>query len=442
MLSPAFVVILLIISILLIIILSSTFRFNTFFVLILVALGVGLTAGYGGEVVLKTLKAGFGGTLEKIGLLIVLGTVLGVLLDHSKATMSLAQFILAQTGERYATLAMSLTGFVVGLPIFCDSGFVVLSGLAVSLARQLPQQRVVLATSLATGLFGVHCLVPPHPGITAAAGILSVEMGPLMLWGALLAVPVTAAAFLWLQYTAPHEAPDPADTTDTAPANANTHTPSPLRSALPIVLPIALIALKSLWPTESPSTWSTVVSFVGEPIVALLLGIVSALPLLRPLSSTALNHLFDEAIAKAGPILIVTAAGGAFGEIIKLLQLGEVLGTHLSGGSWGLLIPFGLAAIFKTAQGSSTVAVISAASIVSPILASLGLGSEEGKILALLSMGAGSMCFSHANDSYFWVIARFARLCVSTTLRAFSSSTVVMSTVALMLLLLIRSLII
>lgn len=437
MLSPTLVGTLLVISILLIIILSSTFKINTFFVLVLVAMGVGLLAGFDGETVIKTLKVGFGGTLEKIGLLIVLGTVLGILLDHTRATLSLAHLILAQTGERYATVAMSLTGFVVGLPIFCDSGFVVLSGLAVSLAHQLPQQRVALATSLATGLFGVHCLVPPHPGITAAAGILNVEIGQLMLWGVLLAVPVTVAAFFWLRYLAPREvllAPsEPARMP--LPSAA---LPSATRSALPIVVPIALIALKSLWPVALFPNLTPIVTFMGEPVVALLLGICVALPLLRPLRSDELNRLFDEAIIKAGPILIVTAAGGAFGEIIKLLRLGEVLGESLAGGSWGILVPFGLAALFKTAQGSSTVAVISAASIISPLLASLGLDSQTGKILALLAMGAGSMCFSHANDSYFWVIARFSHLSVSATLRSFSSATAVMSVVALVSLMLLR----
>jgi GntP family gluconate:H+ symporter len=173
------------------------------------------------------------------------------------------------------------------------------------------------------------------------------------------------------------------------------------------------------------------VKFLGEPIPALIVGLLLTLPLFRPLQKDQLNALFDDAITKAGPILIVTAAGGAFGEIIKGLELGSVYGSTISSGGWGLLIPFGLAAIFKTAQGSSTVAVVSTASLIAPLLGSLGFASETGTLLALLATGAGSMVASHANDSYFWVISRFGNLSVSQTLRLFSPASVLMGLVAL-----------
>lgn len=441
MLSPFFVSVLLFISILAIIILSSRYKFNTFFVLVLVAMGVGFAAGMDGENVLKALKVGFGGTLEKIGLLIILGATLGVILDKTNATLSLAHFVLAKTGERYAPLAVSIIGFLIGLPIFCDSGFVVLSGLVVSLGLQLPQKRISLIGCLATSLYAVHCLVPPHPGITAAAGVLNVDLGKAMLLGVVVALPAAIVGYLYslAQPTPEIETPDQnALPTPTIPTE---NLPSPLRSFLPIIVPIALISLKSvvlLSPDALPAVLLTMVKFLGEPIPALIVGLLLTLPLFRPLQKEQLNALFDDAISKAGPILIVTAAGGAFGEIIKGLELGKVYGSAIASGGWGLLIPFGLAAIFKTAQGSSTVAVVSTASLIAPLLDSLGFASETGTVLALLATGAGSMVTSHANDSYFWVISRFGNLSVSQTLRLFSPASTLMGLVALSMVYLLK----
>jgi GntP family gluconate:H+ symporter len=142
-----------------------------------------------------------------------------------------------------------------------------------------------------------------------------------------------------------------------------------------------------------------------------------------------MNSVFADAVLKAGPILIITAAGGMFGMVIRSTGIGEILGEQLAGSGIGLVIPFLVAVIMKTAQGSSTVAIITAASIVAPMLALLGLGSEWGRVLAMLSMGAGSMIASHANDSYFWVVTNFSDIKVGDTLRVYTTSTIVMGTV-------------
>ncbi len=434
MLSPIYVSLLLIVSILTIILLSSRYKFNTFFVLIFVAMGVGFAAGMEGEALLKAIKVGFGSTLEKIGLLIILGATLGIILDKTNATLSLANFILNKTGERYAPLAITLVGILIGLPIFCDSGFVVLSGLVVSLGHTLPKKRLALVGCLATSLYAVHCLVPPHPGITAAAGVLNVDLGKAMLLGILVALPAATVGYLYsLSLPASLDAVEQTATEKLPIKDADL--PSPALSFLPIIVPIALISLKSvvlLYPDMALPFVLNLIKFVGEPITALIAGLGLTLPLFRKIEKEKLNQLFDEAIEKAGPILIVTAAGGAFGEIIRTLELGKVYGAALAAGGWGLLVPFGLAAIFKTAQGSSTVAVVSTASLVAPLLAALGLAGPDGALLALLAMGAGSMVTSHANDSYFWVISRFGNLNVSVTLRAFTPASALMGGTALL----------
>jgi GntP family gluconate:H+ symporter len=169
--------------------------------------------------------------------------------------------------------------------------------------------------------------------------------------------------------------------------------------------------------------------FPGEPVFALFIGVLLALLLLRKKSIDSMNSVFSEAIEKAGPILIVTAAGGMFGMVIKATGIGESAGKILANTGAGLLVPFLIAAVMKTAQGSSTVAIITTASFVVPMLQMLGLDSEWGRMLTMLSMGAGSMIVSHANDSYFWVISNFAGIDTETTLRVYSSSTIVMGIV-------------
>jgi GntP family gluconate:H+ symporter len=167
----------------------------------------------------------------------------------------------------------------------------------------------------------------------------------------------------------------------------------------------------------------------GEPVFALSIGVVLAMLLIKNKTIASMNSVFTEAIAKAGPILIVTAAGGMFGMVIQATGTGESMGRFLAGTSIGIVVPFLIAAVMKTAQGSSTVAIITTASLVAPMLSMLGLDSEWGRMLAILSMGAGSMVVSHANDSYFWVVANFSEIDADAALKVYSSSTLVMGLV-------------
>lgn len=432
MLSPLFVAIILTVSILLIIILSSKYKFNTFYVLFIVAILVGLTAQFSGEDVIKNLKVGFGHTLEKIGLLIILGTTLGVILDKTNATISIANYILEKTGEKYAGFAITLIGFIIGLPIFCDSGFIVLSGLLGSLGKKVKDSHVFLTVCLAGSLYSVHCLVPPHPGITAAAGLMNVELGQTMLLGIFLAIPGTIVAYFWGKYAGnkyQHLYSEIVDNQEDNVSLSQLNLPNPLHSFLPIVIPIALISLKSIV-LLNPKIFSALIlnliRFLGEPIVALFVGILISITLFEKFEKTKLNHLLETAIEKAGPILAIIAIGGAFGEIIKMLDLGKVFGETITQYHVGLLIPFVLTVIFKTAQGSSTVAIISSASIIFPLLPSLGLDSEWGRQITLMAMGAGSMLVSHANDAYFWVVSRFGNLNTDLSLKSYTIMTVLM----------------
>lgn len=426
--STLAVSVLVIISIVAIILLTSTFKIHAFISLFIVSVFLAF-ATLPVDAIIKTIRDGFGSTMGSIGFLIIFGAIIGVILDHTGATVSIANFILSRTGEKRSAAALGITGFITGLPIFCDSGFIILSGLARSFRLKSGISMPFLATVLATCLYSVHCLIPPHPGALAAAGMLNVNVGYLIIIGIMFAIPGAIAAYFWSKFmTGGEKDIENVTVKDPSPVSDKSLPPAFL-SFLPIVIPLLLITVRSLISIidRSGNTFIyRIFFFPGEPVIALFIGVLFALLLIREKSIASFNSVFSDAIVKAGPILIITAAGGMFGMVIKSTGVGESMGKILSGSNMGLLVPFLIAAIMKTAQGSSTVAIITTASFMASILPALGLDSEWGRIFAMLAMGSGSMIVSHANDSYFWVVTNFGEINVDDTLRVYSSSTFVM----------------
>jgi GntP family gluconate:H+ symporter len=262
--------------------------------------------------------------------------------------------------------------------------------------------------------------------------MLKVNIGYLIVIGTIFAIPGTLAAYFWSKWICRGKDYQPAKDTGIDSKLTQNDLPSAFLSFLPILIPLLLIAFKSLFSLldkGGQSLISKILLLPGEPIFALSVGVVLAMLLIKNKTIESMNLIFREAIEKAGPILIVTAAGGMFGMVIKATGTGEAMGKLLAGTNIGIVVPFLIAVIMKTAQGSSTVAVITTASFVAPMLSLLGLDSEWGRLLTMLSMGAGSMIISHANDSYFWVISNFSEIDTGTTLKVYSSSTIVMGIV-------------
>lgn len=419
------------ISIIAIIILTSRLKLAAFIALFLVSLFLAFSI-LPAKTIVSTIQEGFGNTMASIGFLIILGAIIGITLDRTGGTLSIAKYILSKTGENRSASALGITGFITGLPIFCNSGFIILSGLAKSFSSKSKLPMPFMATVLACSLYSVHCLIPPHPGVLAAGALFKVNMGYLIVVGTIFAIPGTIAAYYWSKWITKGKDYPPAKEIDVDKQIVHDKLPSAFISFLPIVVPLLLIALKSLLnmiDKEGQSLISKVFFLPGEPIFALSIGVVLAMFLVKNKSITSMNSIFSEAIEKAGPILIVTAAGGMFGMVIKATGTGEAMGKILAGSSIGILVPFLIATVMKTAQGSSTVAIITTASFVGPMIGMLGLDSEWGRILAMLSMGAGSMVVSHANDSYFWVVANFSDIDPGAALKVYTSSTLVMGLV-------------
>lgn len=412
--------------IVLVIILTTKYKVHPFISLLIAALLVGFLSGLEQTALLASITSGFGNTLKSIGIIIAFGTIIGAYLEHSGGAKTLAEKILKIVGKSKSALAMNFTGFVVSIPVFCDSGFVVLSTLNKSLSKKSGTSMAVLAIALATGLYATHVFVPPTPGPLAAAAALDADIGLIIILGLIVGIPTALAGLMWgklinnkLSHKTNNDFVNEERLTDKSPRFID--------SIIPIILPIILIGLKSIadYPTKpfGEELFSKIIVFVGDPIIALFIGVFFAMRLKKFANASNKKDWLVEGLKNAGIIILITGAGGAFGNVLRETNIGNTIGDLFSDFSIGLLLPFIIAALLKTAQGSSTVSIITTAAIVAPLLSSLGLDSEQAKALTVLAIGAGAMTVSHINDSYFWVVSQFSGFNTSQALKGFTLAT-------------------
>lgn len=413
--------------------LTAKVKFSVFGALFAVSIGLALATSVPLEKVVDLLKSSFGSTLGNISFIIIFGSAIAICMQKSGGTLSIASNIMRIAGQNNAKPAMAWTGFIPGLTIFCDTGYIILSGIARSMSASSKTPMPLMAAILGTSLYAVHCLVPTHPGALAAASTLNANVGMFVVAGVIFAMPGMLAAYYWASFMCKGKSYAPAEITLEEAELAQRPLPSFAQALLPVVLPLVLISISTLLTTLGYKTgvahWF---HFLGNPVIALLVGMLCGLWLLSKNGGQKgdFTHVLEEAIVKAGPILIITGAGGMFGAVIKESGVGSALGEALGGASVGLLIPFLIAALLKTAQGSSTVAALTSAAIISPSLATFGLDSEMGRLFAVLAIGSGSIVASHANDSYFWVVTKFSNIEMQDSLRVFTTSTAVMGFVS------------
>lgn len=430
---------LLVISLIIIglIVASSRFKMHPFVLLLLASFVVGGATGMPFLKITETVQKGFGDLIGYIGLVVVLGSILGIALEKSGAALRLADAVLKGLGKKRPALGMSFIGALVGIPVFCDSGFIILSGLNNALATKSGVPKATLTLALASGLYTTHTLVPPTPGPIAAAGNLGAAdyIGLVMLLGLVVSIPVAGVAYWWASVRGRNimiETNIETDISDTA-------LPTLSRALLPIVLPVVLIALASIVQlTGWENTLAEIVKFIGQPLIALSIGTALAFWLLPGKEK---SKWIGDGIILSGPILIITGAGGAFGAVLKATPLADsVQGFAQSGFTSGvilLLIAFVIAALFKTMQGSSTSALVITSSMIAPLLPALGFDNPIEIVLAVLAIGAGAMTVSHANDSYFWVVSQFSGLSVKDAYRSYTVMTGLQGFTALVMVLLL-----
>lgn len=432
-----------IIGVLFIVISSAKFKLHPFLGLIIAALFVGIASGMPLADVVKNINEGFGGLMTSIGIIIVAGTIIGTILERSGAAYRMAEVVLRIVGPKHPQLAMSLIGYVVSIPVFCDSGYIILSSLQKSLAKRAAVPLATMAVALSTGLFATHTLVPPTPGPIAAAGNIGATnyLGTIIVIGLLVAIPVALVGYLWAVY-AGRKVVVPADNEPALDYEEVIKSfgkmPSTFKSFLPIVLPIVLIAIGSIatMTMSADSSLTTLLVFFGSPTIALLCGVAAAFLLLPEMNETTLNDWIADSLKDAAPILLVTGAGGAFGTVIKNTSISDTLQnmdfSSLTGALF-LLVPFLIAAALKTAQGSSTASLVITSSLVAPMLVTMGVEGAVPLALVVMALGAGAMTVSHVNDSFFWVVTQFSGMDVKDAYKTHTVATLLQGLTALII---------
>ncbi|SHH31186.1 GntP family permease [Ferrimonas marina] len=430
-----------------IVVATSKFKLHPFLTLLLASFIAAFAYGLPSADIAKTIASGFGGILGYIGLVIVLGTIIGVILEKSGAAITMADTVIRVLGKRFPTLTMSIIGYIVSIPVFCDSGYVILNSLKQSMANRMRVSSVAMSVALATGLYATHTFVPPTPGPIAAAGNLGLEssLGLVIFVGVFVAAIAALAGVLWANRFTNVE-PDgegaeqlkqQVEDFDKLKAEYGV-LPSAGSAFAPIFVPILLICLGSIANFPSAPLGDgllfDVLAFLGQPVNALLVGLFLALRLLKSDDKVQeFSERISQGIVIAAPILLITGAGGAFGAVLKAADIGTVLGESLSALGIGILMPFVVAAALKSAQGSSTVALVATSALVAPMLGDIGLASEMGRVLTVMAIGAGAMTVSHANDSFFWVVTQFSRMSVKQAYKAQTMATLVQGLTAITL---------
>lgn len=415
------IIILLLICILFIIFSTTRFKLHPFLALLLAAIGFGLFSGMPLAQIVQSVNGGFGNTIGYIGIVIVAGCIIGTFLEHSGGAYVMAKKIMHLAGEKRVPLVMVILGYFVSIPVFADSGFVILSPLNKALSKKAKISLAGPAIALSLGLTITHCLVPPTPGPIAAAGILQADLGLVIMVGMVVSFFAVVAAWIFASKFASriYIDPNPQESEDEIVNKIKT-APSALNSFIPIIVPLLLIVLKSVsdFPTNPFGTGiiKTVFGFIGEPVIALIIGMFLAFRLPRKFDRDMLSSTgwVGKAMLSAAIIILITGAGGSFGMILRNSGIGDILGSSLSEINLSIWLPFIIAASLKSAQGSSTVAVITTASIMAPLMATLGFDSPLEKALVISAIGAGSMVVSQVNDSFFWVVTQMSDMNVKT----------------------------
>ena len=442
------------IAIILMILMISKFKVHPFLALMSISLVLAIVAGIDLSKIPAMIGVGFSGTFKSIGIVIIFGTIIGTVLEKTGAALKLADMVVKLVGQRRPELAMLIMGWVVGIPVFCDSGFVVLNSIREALYKKISASPVAMSVALSGGLYASHVFIPPTPGPIAAAGTLGLGGNLLLviIMGTVVSVPVLIAVYFFSKSIAKSVtiSDKEADATITASyeelLNKFGKLPSGFLSIAPIIMPIIFMAVGSVIDVlakqgmlDKAALLPKIFLFLGNPIIALAIGVIFCVFLLAETKKMReFDHITNESLKIAGPILFITAAGGVLGNVITEAGFVNFIKENASTiKAVGIFFPFIISAVLKTAQGSSTVAIITTASIMgafsdgNSLMHILGFTSEISAALCVMAIASGAMCVSHANDSYFWVVTNFSKMTADQGYRTQTAMTFIMGIVGM-----------
>lgn len=458
------------IGIAVIVVLITWAKFHPFIALILGSLVVGLGTGLASADVIKQFQAGFGSTLASVGLLVGLGTMLGKLLADSGGADQVVRTVLGWAGERRLPWAMTLIAMIVGLPLFFEVGVVLLIPVIVLMTRRSGQSIVRVGLPALAGLSVMHGLVPPHPGPLIAVTALHADLGQTIAYGIVLAIPTVIIAGplygMWIGARIRPEPParlveqfehaevgaavgrhsvEPAGTGDAAPTAVLTEAPPEARSTttpsfgvtlFTILLPVALMLAKALADVEihGKSTLKSALDFIGDPLMAMTISVLVAMVTfgyLRGFSRRWVGETTGASLAAIAGIVLIIGAGGGFKQMLIATGIGDSIGKAAAGSSLSpLLLGWLIAVGIRLATGSATVATVTAAGLMAPVITHLeGVNAP----LLALAIGAGSLFFSHVNDAGFWLVKEYFGMSVGETVATWSTMETILSVVGIAL---------
>jgi gluconate transporter len=410
-------------SIALLLLLILAVKLHAFLTLIICSMALGLAAGMPPEKVLKSIQTGFGDSLGFIAVVVGLGVMIGRYLESSGGGVALADWLLARFGKDRAAWAMLIAAFLVGLPIFFEVGFIILAPLVWNLARETKRSLLFYGIPMALALTITHSLVPPHPAPAAAAQLLGADLGKTILYGIALAIPIAIVSGIlcgnWFGKRIFLPVPEMAST---APATREGGGAAPPVWAvvLLLILPVLLIFGATV-ANLAHLPFQGVAVFIGHPFTALTITALLSLyffGIRRGVSREKAVKMAADALAPMGALLCIMGGGGAFKQVIVDSGVGAVAGRLLVTSSISpLIVVFVIAAAMRVAQGSATVAIITAAGIVAPIVKGIPGYSPEMIVLALCCGGSGA---SHVNDSGFWLVNQYFGMTVPQTFKTWT----------------------
>ncbi len=440
-------------AIVIMIVMISKFKIHPFISIMLISVVLGIIAGI--PIVDQTLDdgtkvsglasvigSGFSGTFSSIGIVIILGALIGSILEQTGAALKLADMVIKLVGKNHPVLAMELMGWVVSIPVFCDSGFVILNPIRKALVQRTGASSVAMSIGLGSGLYIAHVFIPPTPGPIAAANTLGIGDNLLLVMGlgVVCSIFPLAAGYFYSNFIGKKvKAADEADRAEVTKTYEELvaeygKLPSGISALAPIIVPIILMGISSAVAMAGGSGFVVdLIKFLGTPIIALAVGTAFAIAQLAGAGKMEeFYNITNDTLKTVGPILFVTAAGGVLGKVISSSDMVNYISQHATVlSTMGIFFPFLLSAILKSAQGSSTVALTTTAGIVAPLLPILGFTSPAQVTLVCMAIGAGAMTVSHANDSYFWVVTNFGAMTPDQGYKTQTMNTLVMGIAAI-----------
>ena len=394
----------LIISILVLIFLSVKVKLHPFFALIVVAIIYGILSNITLIKVLAIVKDAMGIAVTNLGLIVIIGTVTGGLLEVSGATDVIAKRIVTVTGKKLSPIGLALTGMIVSIPVFCSSAFILLAPLAKKISKEANINFMVVIVALSMGSLIPTTFIPPTPGPLAAINVLSLNIGQVILVSLIFSIPLIFVIYfcaIWLGKKFPYEEKE----IETENSELEPNFGFALAIA-PILLPVFLIMIKTFFLDYlTKKSWSyTLIEALGSTEIGLLVAIALCWKKQKNPSIWQFDGIFGDSLKTGAQILMIICAGSAFGAVLQATELKNVLSELLAGSSLGLFTPFLIGVIFRTAIGSITVSLLTATSIIAPAIPAMGYDSFSGTVLIFLACASGSFMVFHGNDDMFWSV--------------------------------------